>query len=98
MRKQETLEEVAERILANNIDGLQEFIGDQDLFLFYKDVIKCYGKEMAKWQEQNSEKKYSEEEVIYLLDRFWDRLDVWYNETEDNELNLRKWFEQYKNK
>jgi hypothetical protein len=33
--KQETLEEVAERILANNIDGLKDALKDDDLFFFY---------------------------------------------------------------
>ena len=59
--KQETLEEVAERILANNIDGLRDALKDDDLFFFYKGVIQCYGEAMAKWQKQNS---YSEEDMI----------------------------------
>ncbi len=58
---QETLEEVAERILANNIDGLRDALKDDDLFFFYKGVILCYGEAMAKWQQERS---YSEEEVI----------------------------------
>ena len=37
---------------------------------------------------------YSEQEVLHLLDTLWDRLDRWYNETEDNEFNLRKWFDE----
>ena len=42
------------------------------------------------------EKMYSEQEVLHLLDTLWDRLDRWYNETEDNEFNLRKWFDECK--
>ena len=33
----------AERILANNIDGLRDALQDDDLFFFYKDVIQHYG-------------------------------------------------------
>ena len=45
----------------------------------------------AEWQQ---ERMYSEQEVLHLLDTLWDRLDRWYNETEDNEFNLRKWFDE----
>lgn len=62
--KQETLEEVAERILANNIDGLKDALQDDDLFYFYKGVIQSYGEVMAKCQ---AKRMYSEEEVIELL-------------------------------
>jgi hypothetical protein len=51
--KQETLEEVAERILANNIDGLRDALKDDDLFFFYKGVIQCYGQAMAKQDKQD---------------------------------------------
>jgi hypothetical protein len=61
MMKQETLEEVAERILANNIDGLKDALNDDDLFFFYKGVVQCYGEAMAKWQQERS---YSEEEML----------------------------------
>ena len=50
----ETLEEASERILANNVDGLKDALQDDDLFYFYKDVIKFYGQEMAKWQQEQS--------------------------------------------
>ena len=59
--KQETIEEVAERILANNIDGLRDALKDDDLFFFYKGVIQCYGESMAKWQQ---ERMYSEEDMV----------------------------------
>jgi hypothetical protein len=62
--KQETLEEAAEIILANNIDGLKDALKDDDLFYFYKGVIQCYGETMANWQ---AERMYSEEEVIAML-------------------------------
>jgi hypothetical protein len=54
--KQETLQEVAERILANNIDGLRDALKDDDLFFFYKGVIQCYGEAMAKWQKENEKR------------------------------------------
>jgi hypothetical protein len=50
--KQETLREVAERIFANNIDGLRDALIDDDLFFFYKGVILNFGEEMVKWQQQ----------------------------------------------
>ncbi len=58
--KQETIEEVAEKILANNFDGLKDALQDNDLFFFYKGVIQCYGEAMAKWQQERS---YSEEDM-----------------------------------
>ena len=58
--KQETIEEVAERILANNIDGLKDLLNDDDLFYFYKGVIINYGVAVA---EHQSEKTFSEEDM-----------------------------------
>ena len=56
----ETLQEVAKRILANNIDGLKDALQDDDLFFFYKGVIQCYGEAMAQWQKE----QYTIEEQI----------------------------------
>ena len=56
INKQETLQEVAERILANNIIGLKDALNDDDLFLFYKEVILHYGQAMAEWQKENTKK------------------------------------------
>jgi hypothetical protein len=58
--EQETLEEAAERILANNIDGLRDALQDDDLFFFYKGVIQCYGEAMVEWQQEQDKKMYSE--------------------------------------
>jgi len=55
--KQETLQEVAERILANNIDGLRDALKDDDLFFFYKGVVQCYGEAMAEWQKENEKRR-----------------------------------------
>jgi hypothetical protein len=63
--KQETVEQAAERILANNIDGLKDLLQDDDLFFFYKVVIQCYGEAMAKWQ---MERMYSEEDMQEYAD------------------------------
>ena len=76
--KQETLEEVAETFLPHS-----EIEHDTDFIIGF-----IAG---AKWQQ---ERMYSEQEVLHLLDTLWDRLDRWYNETEDNEFNLRKWFDE----
>jgi hypothetical protein len=64
--KQEPLEEVAEKVLANNIDGLRDALQDDDLFLFYKGVIQCYGEAMANYQ---AKRMYSEEEVIKIVEK-----------------------------
>jgi hypothetical protein len=37
----------AEDLLANNIDGLRDFIDDDDIFCFYKGVICEFAKEFA---------------------------------------------------
>jgi hypothetical protein len=58
--EQEPLEKVAEKVLANNIDGLRDALQDDDLFLFYKGVIQCYGEAMANYQ---AKRMYSEEDM-----------------------------------
>jgi hypothetical protein len=88
--KQETIEEAAERILANNINGLKDALNDDDLFFFYKGVVQCYGEAMAKWQQERS---YSEEEVIYLLNSLQNHYSI-HNEI----IYVDKWFKQFKKK
>ena len=61
--KQETIEEAAKSILANNFDGLREVIKDDDLFYFYKGVIECYGEAMAEWKQE----KICNSEVIQRI-------------------------------
>jgi molecular chaperone GrpE (heat shock protein) len=87
--KQETLEEAAERILANNIDGLRDALKDDDLFFFYKGVIQCYGEAMAEWQKQNS---YSEEDMkkAFNSSSLTNMLDVYDS--------FEEFIEQFKNK
>jgi len=53
--KQETIEEAAERILANDIDGLKELLNDDEMFYFYKGVIQCYGEAMAEWKQEQKQ-------------------------------------------
>ena len=103
----ETIEEVAERILANNIDGLRDALKDDDLFFFYKGVIQCYGESMAKWQQ---ERMYSEEEVReLLLTQRGNSYVAILTKTRDTELaslamsapepsGKNGWFKQFKNK
>jgi hypothetical protein len=97
--EQETLEEVAERILANNIDGLRDALQDDDLFFFYKGVIQCYGEAMVEWQQEQDKNKYSDEEVLEQLNHLImmpsSKLDEF---TNDEEMVTMKWFEQFKKK
>jgi hypothetical protein len=88
--KQETLEEAAERILANNIDGLRDALQDDDLFFFYKGVIQCYGEAMVEWQQ---ERMYSEK-IIDILDnvRYWETCP------DEYKVIIEKFIEQNKNK
>jgi len=90
VKEEETIEEVAERILANNIDGLKDALNDDDLFFFYKGVIQCYGEAMAKWQQERS---YSEEEVLELLCK-----REWCYEHTIPFISVDDWFEQNKKK
>lgn len=96
-----TLEEFAERILANNIDGLRDALKDDDLFFFYKGVVQCYGEAMAKWQMERS---YSEEEVIELLQKALTHKDdgeIGSLVTAQGEIrpaNFFSWFERFKKK
>jgi hypothetical protein len=91
--KQETLEEVAERILANNIDGLRDALQDDDLFFFYKGVIQCYGEAMVEWQQEQNKKLYSEED---MKQAFLDGMFYSSGDTVDNA--IKEWFEQFKKK
>lgn len=58
---QETIKELAERVLANNIDGLKDVLQDDDLFFFYKNVILCYGETIAELQ---ANKIYNKEDMM----------------------------------
>jgi hypothetical protein len=94
-KKQETLQEVAERILANNIDGLRDALKDDDLFFFYKGVVVCYGEAMAEWQQEQDKKLYSYDEMLEILHNIFGvygkHIDVKFNKDLINDL-----FNQYK--
>ena len=77
----ETLEEAGEKLYPNRESFLYRF----------QNIERLAFTEGAKWQQK---RMYTEQEVLHLLDTLWDRLDRWYNETEDNEFNLRKWFDE----
>ena len=94
MFKQETIEEVAEKILANNVDGLKDALQDNDLFFFYKGVIQCYGESMAKWQQERS---YSEEELLNLLTHFAVEIQR-QNKKGQYPIEIKSWFERNKEK
>lgn len=94
MFKQETIEEVAEKILANNVDGLKDALQDNDLFFFYKGVIQCYGEAMAKWQQ---EQMYSEEEALNLLTHFAVEIQR-QNKKGQYPIEIKGWFERNKEK
>jgi hypothetical protein len=60
--KQETLEEAAERLFGKHFNGMHyDDISD-------KHIIK-YGLALAKWQQEQNKKLYSEEEVVQLLQK-----------------------------
>ena len=50
----------AENLLANNIDGLRDFIDDDDIFYFYKGVICEFAKEFAAMHVEAALKEASE--------------------------------------
>lgn len=94
--KQETLEEAAKRILANNIDGLKDGLKDDDLFFFYKGVIQCYGEAMAKWQQK---RMYSESDNIMKFLDNEKHLGISDNKTiERIKWYFETYFEQFKKK
>ena len=90
--KQETLEEAAERILFENTKNEEiRYRGGRD------SVIKSM-LDIAKWQ---SERMYSEEEVLDLLQNFNQNAMEYIKEDEKSimtSLSLKKWFKQFKKK
>jgi hypothetical protein len=98
-KKQETLEEVAERILANNIDGLRDALKDDDLFFFYKGVVVCYGEAMAEWQKEQGTNKFSEEDMREMYNKSCGQIGLGeLNDQTENNNRFREFIEQIKNK
>jgi hypothetical protein len=89
IKQETTLEQAAERILANNINGLRDALKDDDLFFFYKGVIQCYGEAMAKWQQ---EQMYSEEDMkkAFHVGRLY--------LGREGDTNFEQFIEEFKNK
>jgi hypothetical protein len=79
--KKETLEETALKLYPNRESFLDRF---QDI----EREAFINGYKLAQ------ERSYSEDEVLHILDTFWDRLDVWYNEGVDENFSLREWFNE----
>jgi hypothetical protein len=109
-KEKETLEEASERILANNVDGLKDALQDDDLFYFYKDVIKFYGQEMAKWQQEQSV-DLSNVNANNITTTSTENKTLWkemYSEEDvteyaiyivfNNLITPKQWLEQFKNK
>jgi hypothetical protein len=88
--KQETLEEVAERIVKSKV-GLHYFGNENSLENLAK---KEYVIEGAKWQQKRS---YSDEEVKHLLYLFLEHVGEKQKRTILN-INPKEWFEQIKKK
>ena len=80
--KQETLEEVAERIYPDCNNVIRQMAKET--------FIKG-----AKWQQEQEKNKYSEEEVIQLVS---DWTDYRMSEDIKSKVTFKKWFEQFKNK
>jgi len=92
------LEQAAEIILANNIDGLRDALKDDDLFYFYKGVIQCYGETMANWQQEQDKNKFSEEDIREAFRQGQDNMDYSEMYGWSSKLTEQDWFEQFKNK
>jgi len=93
------LEQAAEIILANNIDGLRDALKDDDLFYFYKGVIQCYGEAMANWQQEQDKNKFSEEDMVKAIDFGANGMYGYQIGKEGYTINqIKKFLEQFKNK
>jgi len=86
--KQETLEEAAEKYVkyCDAHVSPKENLADADIRGF------IYG---ARWQQENSDKKWSDDDVMEILSDWFD-----YRIDEDVEIKLpfSKWFNEFKNK
>jgi hypothetical protein len=58
----------AEDLLANNIDGLRDFIDDDDIFCFYKGVICEFAKEFAAMHVEAALNEAAENSEIKAVD------------------------------
>ena len=92
MKNKETLEEVAERILFENTKNVEiRYRGGRD------SVIKSM-LDIAKWQQEQDNKLYSEEEVSKLLIYCKTRFGGSGLEDYTHDDEVKEWFEQFKKK
>ena len=86
MNKQETLEEVAERLYPTTINSFTDSGFDTN------ETERLIFKNGAKWQQEQDKKLYSEEETIQkIIDYF----DFQFNTHGELNTEIIKWFEQF---
>jgi hypothetical protein len=73
--KQETLEEVAERLFKKYSNNTSLSEGHYD-YMMDKEDFKEASLEIAKWQQEQSKNKYSEEEVEQLVIHMINQIEV----------------------
>jgi hypothetical protein len=83
MNKQETLEDACDRVLNYLYPNCKKEMSS----LQYGNSINSL-KYIAKWQQEQDKKLYSEEEVLSILNDF----------IGENPIDVDKWFEQFKKK
>ena len=90
-KKQETLEEAAERLYPTTIDSFT----DSGIDLSERDrIIFTNG---SKWQQEQDKNSYSEEEVIKLLHKRDEHMNT-YDKLHGGFQTPKEWFEQFKKK
>ena len=87
--KKETLEDIAQWVIEFRFTK-NEYAKVSD-FEMYHTVIE----KVTKWQQERS---YSEEEVLDILNKRGDDLDLWYNSKSISYPKEKEWFEQFKKK
>lgn len=85
--KQETLEEDLHQLFKNNFDCYADVDSDNVIMAMTED---CFIETFKEWQQQQNKNLYSEGEVEYLLYSFKNYLGF------GEEVNEKKWFEQFK--
>lgn len=65
----------AEKLLANNFDGLREVINDDDLFFFYKGVVCEFAKEFAKLHVEAALESASQNAESYIIGGLTSKVD-----------------------
>jgi hypothetical protein len=101
--KQETLEEAKQEQKQHLID-LMRLDEQETLEDFIKSIypspsgVKIRGIELgAKWQQEQDKNKYSEEEVLNILDSYKKRF-LFFQNSQVSFLDFKEWFEKFKKK